>query len=56
MGGYAAPNTFRKTYQKNALKPKFETIIRTTEDIEADERRAVGEDKEMSEDEEDLKP
>jgi len=33
MGGYCAPNTFRKTYQKNAKKSKYEHTVMTAEEL-----------------------
>ena len=33
-GGYTGVGTFRKTYQKNAKPPKYQTFVKTTEELE----------------------
>ena len=37
MGGYTKTNNFRKTNQHNAKQSKYPTIVRTIEEIEAEE-------------------
>jgi hypothetical protein len=34
MGGYTAPNTFRKTYSEKAKRSKYESIVKTAEELE----------------------
>lgn len=46
MGGYTAPNTFRKTYSKNAKRSKYETIVKTAEEI-ANEPESESSDEEV---------
>lgn len=34
QGGYAARNTFRKTYKEGSKKSKYETIVKTQEELD----------------------
>lgn len=43
-GGYAAMHTFRKAKSENSIKTKYPTIVRTREEIDAEEQQALVED------------
>ena len=37
-GGYCAANTFRKTYKKDKMKSKYESIVKTADELEAEKQ------------------
>ena len=49
QGGLTAPNNFRKIHSEKAQKSKYEHIVRTTAEIEEEERK-MREQTQMEED------